>query len=337
MPDFFVDRIVTLNSLEEFYETLTKKVNFGGGSLRNIPTSERKGGNAVNIVYCLAKLGVRRTTLFTVADETGSAMLKTVYSKFGDKVNLVIAEGKHGRTTGLEFLHGTGKKGNVMLNDAGDNEFFGTDKINSEGHFRILEDADAVLVVNWGSNLKGKELAQFAFAKSPNSFHFIDPADIELRRDEFRDFLKEISNDVDALALNENEANSLGKSMGMNSLLPAGNYNVEDVKNAAKQISSRTGINIDLHTRIGAAWSNGKDIEFASAFQVEPKTLTGAGDSWDSANIVGYLSDKNGKKLSTKERLTFANGFASLYVSNPKAEPPSMVETLELLERISGG
>ena len=232
MPDFFVDRIVTLNSQEEFCNTLAQKVNFGGGSLRNISTTERKGGNAVNIAYCLAKLGVKKTTLFTVADEMGSAMLKTVFSKFEDKVNLMIGKGKHGRTTSLEFLRGTGKKANVMLNDAGDNEFFGSDKINSEVNLKILKEADAVLVVNWGSNLKGTELAQFAFSKSSGSFHFIDPADIDLRKDEFRDFIREISNDVNSLALNENEANSLGNSMGMNSLLPASNYSEQDIRNA---------------------------------------------------------------------------------------------------------
>lgn len=326
MPDFFVDRIVTLNSQEEFCNTLAQKVNFGGGSLRNISTTERKGGNAVNIAYCLAKLGVKKTTLFTVADEMGSAMLKTVFSKFEDKVNLMIGKGKHGRTTSLEFLRGTGKKANVMLNDAGDNEFFGADKINSEVNLKILKEADAVLVVNWGSNLKGTELAQFAFSKSSGSFHFIDPADIDLRKDEFRDFLREISNDVNSLALNENEANSLGNSMGMNSLLPASSYSEQDIRNAAKQISSRTAIGIDLHTRLGAAWSDGKAIEFASAFQVEAKTLTGAGDSWDSANVVGYLSH-----LSPIERLVFSNAYASLYVRKSVAEPPTMDETLEFL------
>jgi ribokinase len=213
-----------------------------------------------------------------------------------------------------------------MLNDSGDNEFFGSDKINSEVHLKILKEADAVLVVNWGSNLKGTELAQFAFSKSSGSFHFIDPADMDLRKDEFRDFLRDISNDVNALALNENEANSLGNSMGMNSLLPASSYSVQDIRNAAKQISSRTSIGIDIHTRLGAAWSDGKAIEFAPAFQVEAKTLTGAGDSWDSASIVGYLSH-----LNPIERLVFSNAYASLYVRKSVAEPPTMDETLEFL------
>ena len=70
MPDFFVDRIIKLKSKEEFIHTLTEKTKFGGGSIRGIPTVDIKGGNAVNIAYCLAKLGVK-VTLFTISDETG--------------------------------------------------------------------------------------------------------------------------------------------------------------------------------------------------------------------------------------------------------------------------
>ena len=264
MPDFFVDRIIRLSSQEEFCKLLAEKVKYGGGAIRNIVTTERKGGNAVNIAYCLAKLGVRETTLLTVADELGSAMLQKVFSKFGESVNLRIERGKHGHTTGLEFLGDTGTKANVMLNDAGDNEFFGPDKINSEENLKILENADAVVVVNWGSNLNGTELIRFAFKNSPKSFHYIDPADIERRKDEFRDFLQRNPNYVSALALNENEANSLGNSLGLNSLLPANNYDEADIRNTVIQISSKLGMNIDLHTRIGAGWSNGTEADFAT-------------------------------------------------------------------------
>jgi len=325
MPDFFVDRLIKLSSQEEFSRLLAEKVKFGGGSIRNISTTERKGGNAVNIAYCLGKLGIR-TTLFTVADELGSAMLEKVFAKFGDTVRLKIGSGKHGRTTGLEFLRDGYNKANVMLNDAGDNEYFGPDKIESQENLKILEDADAVMVVNWGSNLRGTELAQYVFKKSPTSFHFIDPADIEIRREEFRDFLLKISNYINDLSLNENEANSLGKSLGMDSVLPPNNYDEQNVKNAAKQISTKIGINIDVHTRIGAGWSNGTDSQFAPAIKVEAKTLTGAGDSWDSASIVGYLC-----KLSPIARLMFSNAYASLYVQSSDAEPPTMEATLDLL------
>jgi ribokinase len=332
MPDFFVDRIIKLGSREEFIKLLNEKARFGGGSIRNILTTERKGGNAVNIVYCLAKLGVSSVTLFTVADELGSAMLHNLFSKFGNTVNLKIERGKHGRTTGLEFIDEkvTKAKANIMLSDVADNEYFGSDKIDSEDKLKILKDADAVMVVNWGSNLKAEELVEFAFTKSPNSFHFIDPADINLRRDEFRDSLLRISNRIDALALNENEANSLAKSLGLNTVLPPSKYDEQDIKNAAEQIASKLGISVDLHTQTGAGWSNGQQTYFAPAITVEAQTLTGAGDSWDSANIVGYLC-----KLSTKDRLTFSNAYASLYVRNSRGEPPTMNETLDLIEKLT--
>ena len=68
MHDFFLDRIIKLKSREGFIDTLTEKTKFGGGSIRGIPTVDIKGGNAVNIAYCLARLGVK-VTLFTISDE----------------------------------------------------------------------------------------------------------------------------------------------------------------------------------------------------------------------------------------------------------------------------
>ena len=56
MPDFFVDRIIQLESKENLFDMLTEKAKVGGGSFRGIPTTDIKGGNAVNVAYCLAKL-----------------------------------------------------------------------------------------------------------------------------------------------------------------------------------------------------------------------------------------------------------------------------------------
>jgi ribokinase len=100
MPDFFIDRIIKLKSKEDFIDALTEKAKFGGGSIRDMPTVDIKGGNAVNIAYCLAKLGAK-VTLFTISDKIGAAVLGHIFSKFGDKVNLRIADGKHGLTTSL--------------------------------------------------------------------------------------------------------------------------------------------------------------------------------------------------------------------------------------------
>jgi ribokinase len=314
MPDFFIDRIIKLNSKEDFIDALTEKAKLGGGSIRGMPTVDIKGGNAVNIAYCLAKLGAK-VTLFTISDKIGAAVLRHIFSKFEDKVNLRIADGKHGLTTSFEFINEQGFKANVMLSDTGDNINFGPERVNSVDDLKILRNADGVVVVNWASNSSGTQLIEHVFKNSPKSLHFIDPADIETRRQEFLDSLTKIADIIDILSINENECNSLAKAIGFDSLIPSNNYDF--------------GVSIDLHTRIGAAWSNGRETAFAKAIKVEPKTLTGAGDSWDAADILGYLAG-----LDTKERLVFSNVYVSLYIRNSLAEPACIKDVLELLERI---
>lgn len=327
MPDFFVDRIIRLESKENLFDTLTQKAKVGGGSVRGIPTTDVKGGNAVNVAYCLAKLGAK-VSLFTVADEMGSIMIRQTFAQFGDKVTLRIANGRTGLTTCFEFPH-EDTRVNVMVSDVGDNESFGSERINSEADRTILKNADGVMVVNWATNINGTELAEFSFKNSPSAFHFLDPADIEKRKHDFRDSLAKLSGVTDCLSINENECNSLADALGFGQVLGCV-YSVEEVKQAAKRISESVGISTDLHTKVGAAWSNGKESTFAHAIKVDAKRLTGAGDTWDAADIIGYLAG-----LHPQERLLFANCCASLYIRDPNGEPPSMNKAFEMIERVS--
>src|SRR5438093_9468305 len=170
MPDFFVDRIIRLESKEKFFEVLAEKAMRGGGSIRGILTTEVKGGNAVNVAYCLGKLGVK-VALFTVADEMGATMIRQAFSQFGDRATLRIASGKSGLTTAFEFPH-EDTRVNVMVSDIGDNANFGPEKLRSEADKVILKNADGVMITNWASNEKGTELAEFAFRNSASAFHF---------------------------------------------------------------------------------------------------------------------------------------------------------------------
>jgi ribokinase len=289
-----------------------------------------KGGNAVNIAYCLASLGVK-VTLFTIADDIGSAIIRQIFLKFGSRSNLRITNGKHGCTTSFEFRDETKSKVNVMVSDVGDNANFGPDRIDSAADLEILNNADGVIVVNWASNFKGTQLAEHVFVNSPKALHFLDPADIETRKQEFLDSITKISDIIDVLSINENEYNSLAGVVGIEPLFIEC-YSQDGVRNAAKKLAEKIGISIDLHTRIGAAWSNGKETEFVHAIKVEAQTLTGAGDSWDAADIIGYLAG-----LDAKERLIYANVCSSLYIRNPYAQPATMTEVSELLERIGYG
>jgi len=329
MPDFFLDRIIKLRSREELFNGINDKARSGGGSIRGIPSTDIKGGNAANIAYCLSKLGAK-VTLFTVADDIGSAVLRQSFSRFKDNVNLLISSGRHGTTTAFEFPDENGVRVNVMISDVGDNSNFGPDRVNSPQHLNNLKSSDAVVVVNWGSNSKGTQLAEHAFKNSPKSLHFIDPADIEARKQDFRDSLADIAELTDVLSINENEYNSLAQVAGLEHVdLTTENIVVDDVKNAVRQLAEKIGISVDLHSRKGAAWSNGRETIFVRAIRVDIRTLTGAGDSWDSADIIGYLAG-----LNATERLTFSNATASLYLRSQIAEPPTNSEVFELLARI---
>jgi ribokinase len=254
-------------------------------------------------------------------------MIRQAFSQFGDKVSLRIANGRNGLTTSFEFPYDDTHV-NVMVSDIGDNANFGSERISSEADKTILKNADGVMVVNWASNLRGTELAEFSFKNSPSAFHFLATADIETRKHDFRDSLVKLAGLTDCLSINENECNSLADALGFGRLLGP-SYSANEVKVVAKRIAERVGISTDLHTKIGSAWSNGKETAFAHTIKVEAKRLTGAGDTWDAAAIIGYLVG-----LHPQERLLFANCCASLYVRDPNGEPPSMNKVFELVERV---
>src|ERR671911_656289 len=179
LPDFFLDRIIKINSKDELFRMIDSKTATGGGSIRGVNTFDIKGGNAVNVAYCLAKMGLS-VTLFTIADNIGTSMLHTVFSKFGKDIDLQIKNGRHGYTTSFEFHDNEESNANVMISDVGDNKNFGPEMISLQSDLEVINSAKGIVLTNWGSNLKGTDLANYLFTNSPRSFHFLDPADIEI-------------------------------------------------------------------------------------------------------------------------------------------------------------
>lgn len=328
LPDFFVDRIIKINSKDELFRTITNKTTIGGGSIRGINTFDVKGGNAVNVAYCLAIMGLP-VTLFTIADNIGGSILRNIFSKFGENVSLQIKNGRQGYTTSFEFHEKEGTNANVMISDVGDNESFGPEMIDAQSDLEIIKSAKGIVLTNWASNFRGTDLATFLFTNSPNAFHFLDPADIETRKEEFRHTLRNLNNTLDVLSINENECTSLIKACNLDSRLSLDFEDIGNVEHAAKLLSSEFGLEIDLHTRTGGAWSNGDDVQFVKSFDVVPKNLTGSGDCWDAADILGHLLH-----LDAKERLLFSNAYASLYVGRSDFEPPTINEAVKFAQNI---
>ena len=110
--------------MDNLTEIIENKIRVGGGSVRGLNSVDIKGGNAVNVAYCLARLGAK-VDLFTVADKIGYSVLNSTFKKFNSQVNLHIKNGKHGLTTIFEFTNPSFAVSNVMLSDVGDNSNFG--------------------------------------------------------------------------------------------------------------------------------------------------------------------------------------------------------------------
>ncbi|MDE1828855.1 MAG: carbohydrate kinase family protein [Thaumarchaeota archaeon] len=315
LNDFFLDRIISVSDIGNFYNQIMEKINFGG-SIRGIQQKDIKGGNATNVAYALARLGCT-VSLITISDKAGTTLLKETFSKF-KKASLFVIDGKPGRTTALEFQNGNNIV-NIMLSDLGGNENFGPEKIGKKEQEKLGK-ASAVIVANWASNKKGTELAEFAFAKSKKALHLLDPADIQTRTKEFKSAIVKLGPNLDSLCLNENECNQLLAQYSLGKISEP-----EETKKLVLDLAKKSSLSIDLHTAAGAYWTDGKEVEFVKSFPVDPMLVTGAGDAWDAANIIGYLA-----KLEPKERLTFANAASALYIANQDGTPPTMEEALNL-------
>jgi ribokinase len=337
LPDFFVDRIIEVLDYPVFINDIRKKIIAGGGSMRGYSSVDIKGGNAVNMAYSLAKLDVR-VELFTIADEIGSAILHSVFLPFKANVNLNITKGKHGLSTVFEFLNSSSSPSNVMVSDVGDNDNFGPELIQSQKVQTILRSSDAVIMTNWASNLRGTDLLDYIFANSPTSVHFLDPADIEKRCFEFINVIKNRSNLIDFLSINENEYNLIIEALKSvidynesilvtfdSSLYP---NNINAFCESAKLLSNFVNLTVCIHTTKGSVISNGHESLFVdSIVPSKIDIVSGAGDSWDAGFIYGHLFG-----FTTIEKICFANLLSSLHVGNLFGDNPSLSKIIDYLK-----
>jgi ribokinase len=334
LPDFFIDRIIRISDIQTLTDAMDKKIKVGGGSIRGLDSVDIKGGNAVNVAYCLARLGAK-VDLFTVADEVGCSVLNAVFKKFGPQINLHIKNGKHGLTTIFEFATTSFSVSNVMLSDVGENSNFGPESIEStdDGLLSVLGSSSGVVLTNWASNLRGTDLLRYVFENSKNSLHFLDPADISERRMEFVKDLKNNSKLIDFLSINENEhlqiICALSKTGDM-SHYNCDNLNPATPLNLGKSalfLSNFFKVNMCVHTSMGSVWSNGKNAVFVKSIPPSKiNIVSGAGDSWDSAFLFGHLLN-----FTNEEKLCFANLFAFLYLENSYNDPPSLQDIVNYI------
>jgi len=334
MPDFFLDRLVSLHwNVKEFSETLVNIVKRKGGSTDGIGQTELRGGNAINTASALAALGIKVTPIVCTS-ELGLQLIRFYLKPFEVNLSHIKTFEKPSVTTAIEFKTKNGKV-NVMLRDVGALADFGPHHLD-EQDFEAIEKADYICVFNWaGTRRFGTELAKTVFnhvkTKGKGNTYY-DTADPTPNKGEIPELVKNVlqSKNVDILSVNENEAVCYASKLSdqvkaLRKKLQFDELAMESARILASQLSAR----VDLHTTRFSATFTKKGETIIPAFKVPVLRATGAGDAWNAGNILG---DAYG--LSDGCRLGLANAVAACYISNPSGMHPTRKQLIRFCEKV---
>lgn len=334
MPDFFLDRLVSLNcNVEAFSEIFGNVVRRKGGSIDGIEQTEFRGGNAINTASALAVLAVK-TTPIVCTSKLGEQLIKFYLKPETTNLSHVKIFEKLSITTAMEFKGENGKV-NVMLRDVGALADFGPHHLSDED-FEAIENADYVCVFNWaGTRRFGMELAETVFRHVKTKGRgktYYDTADPTPNKGEISEVVKDVLQGkyVDVLSVNENEAicyasqlsneiEELKRSLKFDGL----------AKESARVLASHISARVDLHTTSFSATFTKKGETVVPVFQVPVLRATGAGDAWNAGNILG---DAHG--LSDGCRLTLANAVAAYYISNLEGTHPTRKQLIKFCQKL---
>jgi len=335
MPDFFLDRLVSLNcDVKAFSEILGNVVKRKGGSIDRIEQTALRGGNAINIASALAALDVKITPILCT-NKFGLKLIKFYINPHKVDLSHVKIFDNASLTTAIEFENEKGKV-NVMLRDVGALTDFGPHHLDNED-FETIENADYVCVFNWaGTRHFGTGLAETVFRRVKNvgkGKTYCDTADPTTNEYKIPKLMKNVlqSKHVDILSLNENEAICYASHLSDKIKKLTKTSKFDDLaKESARILASCLSTRIDLHTATFSATFTKKSETIVPVFKVPVLRVTGAGDAWNAGNILG---DAHG--LSDEHRLALANAVAAYYISNPKGKHPTRKKLVQFIERLS--
>ncbi len=332
MPDFFLDRLITLPwSPEEFCSKVKSVAKRKGGSLDGIPQVDMAGGNAVNVASALSRLDAAVTPIICTS-HYGLEQIKYHFQNRPLDYSHIKTIGDASSTTALEFRQENGKS-NVMMRNLGALADFGPENL-TEGDYKLIEAADYVCLFNWAGTLNhGTELAQevFGAAKRGKCRTYYDTADPNPHAAQIPDLIKRVLKTalVDVLSLNENEAVTYASQLEPDFKTGGDEVSLPDLAlQAARLLAQRFHVRVDLHTTDFSATINGASEAVVPSFKVKPLRATGAGDSWCAGNV---LASHFG--LPDESRLMLANAVAACYLQSVDGAHPTKNQLISFLQR----
>jgi sugar/nucleoside kinase (ribokinase family) len=332
MPDFFLDRLVSLDCDAASFSLMVQNVtDRKGGSIDDIAQTDIRGGNAINTTSALAALDAVVTPIVCTS-KLGLQQINFHLKRYGVDTSHVKLSAKASVTTALEFKSEAGKA-NVMLRDVGSLADFGPSSLTAED-YDVIERADYVCLFNWvGTRKFGTALAQAVFGRAKakgKGKTYYDTADPTPNSAKMPELMEKVlkTRQLDVLSVNENEAISHAALLDSGISVQREKLRFEELAmEAARTLAKHLQARIDLHTTSFSATFTAKGETVVPAFKIQALRATGAGDAWNAGNIVG---DGNG--LSDECRLALANAVAACYLADPTGEHPTRQRLAEFIK-----
>ncbi|MGD6806650.1 MAG: carbohydrate kinase family protein, partial [Candidatus Bathyarchaeia archaeon] len=253
MPDFFMDRIITLPwNQREFSEKIQQVAQRKGGSLDGISQTDMAGGNAINVTSALSSLGASVTPIICTS-AYGLEQIKYHFRNRSINYSHIKPLGSASVTTALEFRQENGKS-NVMIRDLGALTYFSPRDFH-ESDYKLIEDADYVCIFNWAGTLRhGTELAQAVFGRAKRAGKaqtYYDTADPNPNVAGIPDLIAKVLKTpaVEIFSCNENEAVTYASHIDPSFKGTTKTQNFADLAlEAARVLAKHFSARIDLHT-----------------------------------------------------------------------------------------
>jgi sugar/nucleoside kinase (ribokinase family) len=319
MHDFSLDRLVHVDSYEQFDQRVRTVLSQKGGLLPRSQQTLQQGGCGANAATTLARLGIE-TYFITRIDELGMALLE-FYLHRGAGVNISHVK-LGGRLALMTALEVGSEKINVMINDEESFAPFGFDDLE-EKDLTLMESADLVGVFDWCLNLKGTDLASrlFDHLSDGEAMTYLDTSDPAPRKDEIPELFDKVLSHpgLSHLNLNENELRQYTGATGVEESLPT-------LLDLTDRLNLQIPAALSVHTATFAIFAD-QSTWTIPTYRITPLRSTGAGDSWNGGNMLGLLL-----KLEPAERLLLANAVAGYYVASPEVKRPNLTEVIEFIE-----